>query len=82
MRFFTLSSQEFNQNPNRAKRSALLGPVLIRDSGLPTHVLLSYKEFKRITEPTQSLCELLACDESEYNFESDRIKDWTTFEKY
>ncbi|WP_156498877.1 type II toxin-antitoxin system Phd/YefM family antitoxin, partial [Oleiphilus sp. HI0079] len=46
----TLTSREFNQDTGRAKKEALSGPVYITDRGKPSHVLLSYEEYKAMTE--------------------------------
>ena len=59
----TLSSEEFDQNPSRAKRAARKGPVFITDRGRPAHVLLSIKEYKQITSKGKSIVELLAMPE-------------------
>jgi prevent-host-death family protein len=83
MRLTTLSSREFNQDSSKAKKAAMLGPVVITDRGLPSHVLLTYEEFKRISEPSQTLCDLLALDDhGKFNFEPVRIEDKTTFMRF
>ena len=43
------SSREFNQNVSAAKRAALDGPVIVTDRGAPSHVLLSYPEYRRLS---------------------------------
>lgn len=45
----TLSSREVNQDLGRAKRASNSGPVIITDRGRPSHVLLSYEEYERLT---------------------------------
>lgn len=45
----TLTSREFNQAASRAKKAAGKGPVVITDRGRPSHVLLSYDEYLRLT---------------------------------
>ena len=47
----TLSSREFNQATSRAKKAAKRGPVFITDRGRPAHVLLTVKEYEKITFP-------------------------------
>jgi len=42
------SSEEFDQNPSRAKRAAKDGPVFITDHGLHAHVLLTMEEYRKI----------------------------------
>ena len=56
----TLSSREFNQDTSRAKKAANQGPVFITDRGKPAHVLLSIKEYRRLTGGEKSLAEALA----------------------
>lgn len=54
-----LSSREFNQDTSRAKRGARSGPVIITDRGRPAHVLLTFKDYQRLTRETRSLIDLL-----------------------
>lgn len=49
MTITTLSSREFNQDTSRAKKAATDGPVFITDRGRPAHVLLSIKDYRRLT---------------------------------
>lgn len=58
----TLTSREFNQDTGRAKKEALTGPVYITDRGKPSHVLLSYEEYKAMTEKKASIGEMLSMD--------------------
>ena len=60
MTITTLTSREFNQHASDAKRSANDGPVFITDRGRPAHVLLSIKEYQRITGVHQKIADLLA----------------------
>jgi len=59
MTITTVSSREFNQNTSRAKKAAAKGPVFITDRGKPAHVLLSIKEYERLTEDQGSLADRL-----------------------
>jgi len=54
-----LSSREFNQDTSRAKRAAKRGPVIITDRGRPAHVLLTFKDYQRLTRETRSVIDLL-----------------------
>ncbi len=45
----TMSSREFNQETGRAKKAAENEPVFITDRGEPSHVLLSIREYRRLT---------------------------------
>jgi prevent-host-death family protein len=74
----TISSEEFDQNPSRAKRAANDGPVFITDCGRPAHVLLSIKEYQQITNKGKSIVELLAMPEMteiDIDFEFPRMGD-------
>ena len=57
----TFSSRQFNQDSSRAKKIATTdGPVIITDRGSPSHVLLSYDEYQRITGKPRNIIEALA----------------------
>ncbi len=60
MSITTLSSREFNQHASDAKKAANNGPVFITDRGRPAHVLLSIKDYQRITGGNQKIADLLA----------------------
>jgi len=68
-----MTSREFNQHTGRAKAAALHGPVIVTDRGTPTHVLLSYAEYERLTRPQAKRISLLEALEQkggpEYDFE-------------
>jgi len=61
----TISSREFNQDAGGAKRAAEKGPVIITDRGRPSHVLLSYADYRRLTGAGQSLLEIVAQGEDD-----------------
>lgn len=65
MTITTLSGRELNQDLGKAKRAANEGPVIITDRGKPTHVLVSFEEYKRLSGKQQTLGELLASPEPE-----------------
>ncbi len=76
MAITTLSSREFNQDAGRAKRAASRGPVFITDRGRPAHVLLSIKEYQKITNKQKSILDLLAMPEAaQIEFEPPRLGD-------
>ena len=56
----TVSSRELNQDIGRAKRAAQEGPVVITDRGRPSHVLLSWTEYRRLTGGPRNLAQALA----------------------
>ncbi len=53
-------SREFNQDVSNAKRAARLEPVFVTDRGKPTHVLMSFDAFRRLTGQGESIVDLLA----------------------
>jgi prevent-host-death family protein len=59
MAITTLSSREFNQEVGRAKKAAKQGPVFVTDRGKPTHVLLDYDAYRRLTGGGPSILDLL-----------------------
>ncbi len=74
MAITTLSSREFNQDTSRAKKAARKGPVFITDRGRPAHVLLSIKQYEKLTGKQKSIIEMLAMPEvAEIDFEPPRI---------
>lgn len=44
-----VSSREFNQDTGHAKRAARRGPVIITDRGRPSHVLLTFEDYLRLS---------------------------------
>ena len=55
----TMSSREFNQSTGTAKVAALTGPVFVTDRGSPSHVLLSYDHYRRLTNGTRTLADMM-----------------------
>lgn len=55
----SVSSRQFNQSAAAVKRAARDGPVLITDRGRPSHVLLSYEHYRRLSGGGSSLAEVL-----------------------
>ncbi len=75
----TLSSREFNQDTGRAKKASNRGPVIITDRGKPAHVLLSIKEYRRLSGGGKSLAEALAQRGVEdFEFNPPRLDDLYT----
>jgi prevent-host-death family protein len=70
----TLSSREFRQGIGRAKKAAERGPVFITDRGQPAYVLLTVREYGRITAKHQTILDLLAMpDAAAVEFEPPRL---------
>ncbi|WP_429814249.1 type II toxin-antitoxin system Phd/YefM family antitoxin [Ensifer sp. B1-9] len=75
MSITTLSSRELNHDVSRAKKAAKAGPVIITDRGRPSHVLMTYDDFKRLSGRPRSLVEALAMPGlSEIEFEPRRVE--------
>lgn len=60
MAITTLSSREFNEDTSRAMRAASEAPVFITNRGRPAHVLLSIREYRRLTGKRRNIADLLA----------------------
>jgi prevent-host-death family protein len=56
----TISSQKFNLSVSDAMKNSQVGPVLITENGRPTHVLLTYENYQRLSGVKGSVVELLA----------------------
>jgi PHD/YefM family antitoxin component YafN of YafNO toxin-antitoxin module len=70
----TLTSRELNHDVSRAKKAAQNGPVIITDRGKPSHVLMTYDEFKRLSGKRRSLIETLSMPGlSEIDFSPERV---------
>ena len=73
MSITTLSGREFNQDVSKAKRAANDGPVFVTDRGRPSHVLLTYQEYQRLSGTGISLLEALAADD-DIDFDPPRLR--------
>jgi len=60
MSITSLSSRELNHDVSRAKKAAKKGPVVITDRGKPSHVLMTYSEFVRLTGKRRNLVDALS----------------------
>ncbi len=56
----TFTSREFNQDTSGAKRAAQDGPVYITDRGRPSHVLLTFEEYRELSGGEATIVDLLA----------------------
>lgn len=59
----TISSREFNQDAGGAKRAAEKEPVIITDRSRPSHVLLSFEDYRKLTAAGRSLLDIVGQDE-------------------
>lgn len=57
---FSLTSRELNHDVGRAKKAAEAGPVVITDRGRPSHVLMTYVKFERLTGKRRNLVDALS----------------------
>jgi prevent-host-death family protein len=72
----TISSREFNQDAGGAKRAAEKGPVIITDRGRPSHVLLSFEDYRKLTGGGRNLLEIVAQEEDDdIDFDPPRLGD-------
>lgn len=72
----TLSSREFNQEVNRAKKAAKQGPVFITDRGKPAHVLLTYEDYRKLSGDRRRIADLLAMPGMEaVDFDPPNLRD-------
>lgn len=55
-----LSSRELNHDVSSAKKAAQNGPVVITDRGKPSHVLMTYDEYRRLSGKRRKLTQALA----------------------
>ena len=60
MSMTSLSSREVNHDVSKAKKAAQAGPVIITDRGKPSHVLMTYSEFERLTGRRRNLVDALS----------------------
>lgn len=54
------TSRDFNQDTGGAKPAANDGPVYITDRGRPSHVLLTFEDYQRLSANTATIVERLA----------------------
>jgi PHD/YefM family antitoxin component YafN of YafNO toxin-antitoxin module len=75
MTMSSLSSRELNHDVSSAKKAAQNGPVIITDRGKPSHVLMTYDEFERLSGRRRSLIEALSMPGlSEIDFAPERVE--------
>ena len=60
MAIISLTSRELNHDVGRAKKAAEAGPVVITDRGRPSHVLMTYGEFERLTGKRHNIVDALS----------------------
>jgi prevent-host-death family protein len=76
MTITTISSREFNQDAGGAKKAAEEGPVIITDRGRPSHVLLSFEQYQKLTGGGRSLLDVVAQGEDDdIEFDPPRMGD-------
>jgi prevent-host-death family protein len=71
-----LKARKLNRNVAKAKRQAASGPVLITSHGSPTHVLMTYADYRRLAARPLSLLEALAEPPGlDFDFVPPRLRD-------
>lgn len=76
MSITTISSREFNQDSGGAKRAAEKGPVIITDRGKPSHVLLSFEDYRKLTGAGLTLLDVVAqAEDDDIDFDPPRMGD-------
>ncbi|WP_456787424.1 type II toxin-antitoxin system prevent-host-death family antitoxin [Cellulomonas sp. P5_C5] len=69
-----MTSREFNHDVSAAKRAARSGPVVITDRGVPSHVLVTFDDFERMTGPHCVFSEALRMDDAtDIEFDPPRV---------
>jgi len=53
----SMTSREFNQHTNQAKKAAVSGPVVVTDRGRPDYVLLTYDDYLALTDQNRSVAD-------------------------
>jgi prevent-host-death family protein len=75
MSITTLTSRELNHDVSSAKKAAKDGPVIITDRGKPSHVLMTYDDFRRLSGKRRSLTQALAMPGlSDIDFDPPRVE--------
>ena len=75
MSITTITSQDFNQDPEKAKRAAKKGSVFISENGSPAHVLLSFEDYQALLRQRAGIADLLAMPEAaNIEFDPPRLK--------
>ncbi len=54
-----MTSREFNQATGEAKTAARRGPVFVTNRGQPTHVLMTYENYRALVKGSPTLVDLL-----------------------
>jgi prevent-host-death family protein len=71
----TISSREFNQHSSRVHKAVKDGPVFVTNRGEPTLVVLSMKDYRKLTGKPKSLADMISMPADDtIEFEPERIK--------
>ena len=55
----TLSSEEFDQDPERAKTLTAQGPVVVTEAGKPAYALLGVEDYRRLAPKRRTMLEAM-----------------------
>jgi prevent-host-death family protein len=71
-----MTSREFNQDTGGAKKAAQDGPVFITVRGKPTHVLMTFDDYKKLADDGKTILDLLSATpgvgDIDFEIEKDR----------
>lgn len=70
-----ISAREFNQNASAARKAANDAPLVVTERGRPTHVLMRYEEYERLTSNNRSALDMFADPRPEADFEFNPERD-------
>ncbi len=71
----TFSSRDFNRDPGKVKRAAMVGPVFITDRNKPSLVVLAMRDYERLAGRGRSLLDVLTPDDDQdFEFEPPRAQ--------
>jgi prevent-host-death family protein len=68
-----VSAREFNKDVSAAMRAAARAPVIITDRGQPSHVLLSFPDYRRLLADERSIVDWLSVDDDDVDLEPGRL---------
>lgn len=61
----TMTSREFNQRTHEAQKAAREAPLLITQRGKPDLVIMSYREYEKVTAQSKTLLDVFSEGDAE-----------------
>jgi hypothetical protein len=69
-----MTSRQFNHDVSAAKRAARSSPVVITDRGVPSHVLVTFDDYERLSGAHGRISDALRMDDmTEIEFDPPRV---------